>query len=469
MQRILSIVSFTILGLLLSASPIMGKSNDGSDKLKSAAAEGEKIWGPHSTREKLFLDLDDCIERALAFNRAIKAEGYAVRKAKARYGEADIIGRPILEYEHLLGPVPKDVSKATESFFTGDITILNRSKIGLGIPLATFGKIDRAKKLANQGIEAAEEGKVKKTSEVVYKVKQIYYGILLARETKRLLESAYKQSDKEIRKREEKGRTDPVELLKLKIFRSDMDKKTLEANNREILALEALRTLIGLDGAQSFDVKRTRLRPLSRKLEKFDHYQQVAYQQRADVKLLRIGLRSSRLNYELEKRRYAPDLGMGGFFEIGRAPGVEGLTADDDFNDPFNFTRAGVGLRLEGKFDLGGRTAKIRQAEADMLKAEVQGDLALQGIMLEVKKAYLNVQSAERELERAEETSKLARQLLFLTQSNFDIGLSEAKDLIDAISQFLLTRGEYFKAVFDLNVAFAELDQKVDEIPDRQS
>jgi outer membrane protein TolC len=123
-------------------------------------------------------------------------------------------------------------------------------------------------------------------------------------------------------------------------------------------------------------------------------------------------------------------------------------------------------VRIKGEFDYGRQTAKIRQANADLHKTRIQAELAADGIILEVKRAYLSVKAAQDELGRAEEASKFARQVLFLTQSNFDIGLAEPKDLIDAISKFLTTRGEYFKAVFDLNVAFAELDQKVDNIPE---
>ncbi len=455
----------------LSMPPVVQAETeaDGEETvISTAVATGESLWGPRSPR-KIYLTLKECLKRAMIYNRELKAFDYDIRKAEAKFKEADIIGRPVLEYENLLGPAPRDVSNAVGSFFSGDITVLNRFKVGMGVPLTTFGKIKRAKALAEGGIEAEGFKRIKKESEIVFKVHQLYYGVLLAREVNRLLRYALKESNKEIKKREDEGGGDPVALLKLKIFRSDMDKKIQESHNKEILALEALRVLLGLDRSQSFDLQHARLFPVGRSLKSFEHYRGLAYRQRADVKLLEIGLNSRRLNYELEKYRFAPNLGVGAFFEVGRAPGVTGVTTTDDYSDPFNYTRAGFGFQLKGKFDYGTRTAKIRQAEAEFNKTRLQVDLAADGILLEVKKAYLTVKAAREELHRSEESSKLARQVLFLTQSNFDIGLAEPKDLIDAISGFMKTRGEYFKAVFDYNVAFAELDQKIDSIPELNS
>ena len=450
--------------ILFSPRPGRGEGPDERVELKSAADAGEAIWGPHS-RQKIYMSLDDCIQRALIFNREIQASKYDKQRAEARYREADIIGRPVLDYKYLLGPAPRDVSNALEDFFTGQVTAAQQFKLNMGIPLTTFGKISTAKQLATTGVDVTEQEKVKKSSEVVFKVKQLYYGILLAREGGRLLNYAYEQASKQIDKREEEGGSDPVELLKLKIFRSEISKQLQEAQRKEILALEAIRVLLGLDRAQSFDIKKSRLRPIDRELKDFDYYYGLAYQQRADIKLLQLGLQAARQQVQIEKKGYLPNLGIGGFFDVGFAPGVTGVTTTDDFSDPFNFTRAGVGFLLEGKFDYGTRQAKVAQARADMYKAETKADMAVDGILLDVKTAYLDVVSAREELLRAEEAGKLARQVLFLTQSNFDIGIAEPRDLIDGIEQFLRTRTDYFKAVFNYNVAFAALDQKIDELP----
>jgi outer membrane protein TolC len=124
---------------------------------------------------------------------------------------------------------------------------------------------------------------------------------------------------------------------------------------------------------------------------------------------------------------------------------VTGVTTTDDFSDPFNFTRAGVGFQLKGQLDLHTGFSKIRSAKNELYKVEVQRELAQDGVDLEVKEAYLDVRNTRLDMERSEEAGKLSRQLLFLTQSNYDIGLAEPKDLIEGLSGFLQSRGQYFR------------------------
>ena len=107
----------------------------------------------------------------------------------------------------------------------------------------------------------------------------------------------------------------------------------------------------------------------------------------------------------------------------------------------------------------------MRELKSELAKTDLMRNHATRGIDLEIKEAYLEVQNTKQDLDRAEQAGKLSRQLLFLTQSNFDIGLAESKDLIDAISSFLQSRGEYFEAAFHYNVAWGKLHQKIGLLP----
>ncbi|MBI4196395.1 MAG: TolC family protein, partial [Deltaproteobacteria bacterium] len=281
-----------------------------------------------------------------------------------------------------------------------------------------------------------------------------------AREIRRLLDTAARELGKEIEKREEKGGGDPSALLKLKLFHAELERRLEEVDKKEIMAKEALRILVDVDPTIGFDIRSDRLYRTEATLASFEKYQGEALDQRDDLQQLDIAYQAREKKLFLERRLTTPNLGLGAFFEMGRTPNVTGITTTDDFSDPLNFTRAGVGLRLSGQFDFHGTAAKIRQAKSELKKTEIQRDLARDGIVLELKEAYLNVRNASQEIERTEEAGKLSRQLLFLTQSNYDIGLAEPKDFVDAIQSFLETRGKYFEAVFNYNVAVARLSQK---------
>jgi outer membrane protein TolC len=92
--------------------------------------------------------------------------------------------------------------------------------------------------------------------------------------------------------------------------------------------------------------------------------------------------------------------------------------------------------------------------------------IAKEGVKFEIKDAFLRAKVAQGNLQRARNAEKTARQILFLAQSNYDIGVGEQRELVDALQLVLLTRGRYFEAVFDYNIALAQLDEKIGVIPE---
>jgi outer membrane protein len=464
MRSPFGVMLFIIFGLTVSVLKVQA-AEEQEKTVETAPQKVAKEWTPKSP-SVLYLNLNDCLQRAYAYNGQLRVHDYDIDVATGKLQETKRIGKPVVEYEYNLAPAPRDLDNPIESFFNGDISVFNRLKVGVGVPLTTFGKLSLAQSMAQEGILAESLKQKKEKVQIASQIQQLYYGILLAREFRHLLNRAYQEVKKEIEKREEKGGSDPLQLLKLKIFLSDLESKIEESDQKELLAKEALRVQLGIDAAVRFNIKGSKLRPVSRKLEDFQIYSIEATQGRQDLKLLDVGHRVRRKNYLLEKKYWVPDLGVGAFLELGIAPGIRNVDVTNDFLDPFNFKRAGVGFRLKGKFDYAGGSAKVKQARAELYKIEIQRELAERGINLEVKKAYLDVKKTKSDIKRAEIAQKLSRQLLFLTQSNFDIGLADPKDLVDAISSFLKTRGEYFKAVFDYNVAVSVLDEKVGRAPD---
>lgn len=465
---------FVWLALLLSCfipGSLFAQDEEGSIQEEgrvpedTAAEKASKLFGPRS-REVMRLSLEECVDRALTYNPELQVADYSIQTIQEKKNEASRLGHPILDYEYNLAPAPQDVSRALESFFSGDLTVFNRFKLGVGVPIHTFGKVKTGKELADKGIGAEREKKIQKKSDIALRVKQLYFGIQLAREVNRLLKSARDGVREEIDKREAAGGTNPTELLKLKLFRQELEKRIEDGDKKEILAREALRFQLGIDPTVRFEIASDKLRPVSRRVGSFEEYRREALDKRSDLKLLNWGYEARERQLTLEKRLMLPNLGVGAFFEIGRAPGVTGVTTTDDFSDPFNFTRAGIGLQLKGQLDYHTSLSKVRQARSELYKLDVQRDLADEGVELDVKEAYLEVRNTRLDMERTEEAGKLSRQLLFLTQSNFDIGIAESQDLIDALSSFLQTRGQYFEAVFNYNVATAKLDQKVGRLPE---
>lgn len=413
------------------------------------------------------LTLDDCIRLALRNNAKIQAYEYEIDAARAKREETNTVPFPIFEYNFDSAPVPKDVTRAVNSFFSGELSWFNRLKIGVGIPLYAFGKLKTAQELADKGIEKAVSERQKERAELVSKVRQLYYGVQLAQEMGRILKDAYSRLEDAVKEYERgESRRSPIDILKAKLFLIDLERRISETQEKEYMALESLRVQLGLNPDVAITTYSDRLKPYKTKIRPMEDYLQVAEQERAEMKLLDTAVEASHLKYKLEKKMVSPNVGFGGYFEIGRTTSdIEGVIATDDFQDPFNYTRAGVGFRVDGKFDPHGNAARARKAESEYYKVNLERYIAKEGIRLEVKKAYLDMVREKENVYRAKRAAKLARSLMFMTKSNADLGVGEEREYTDALQLVLLTRGLYYEAIFRYNVALAELDAKCGIIP----
>ncbi len=456
--------------------------DNGTGILRTRSLE-ELLTEPHKLAEMppLKLTLEDCIRIALEHNSKLAATEYGIEAAKAQLREASIGGMPIFEYEYRSAPVPHDVTHAMESFFSADWSWFHRLKIGVGIPLYSFGKISLAQDMAKSGIAAANVAQFQEKNLLVSKIRQLYYGVLLAEELGRLFTEAHNRLEKEINKRESKNDEapadvaesadeeiySPIDNLKMKVFLYDIQKRLAEVRQKQSLALDALRVQMGMSAGTVFTVYSDKLRPVEPNLKAFDAYMAVAEENRSDLKQLKIALDVKRSQHNLEKAKLYPDLGFGGFIEVGRTiRDVKGITATDAFNNPFNFSRAGAGFQLAGRFDFHSSFAKIDRTRSEYYKLNLEQMMARQAIRLDVREAYLRAKHAKDNLDRAREAEGHSRQILFLTQNNYDIGVGESKELVDALQMVLMTRARYFEAVFDMNSAIAVLEEKTGILPE---
>lgn len=414
-----------------------------------------QVWAASRT-----LSLDDCIELALRDNNQIHSSNEDIDLSKAKALEAHPKGIPVLKYEHRIAPVPKDLDNAADSFFGGDISVLNNFKVEFGAPISTFGKIKTAQELAAIGIDAAWFQKDKTVSDVTFKIYQIYYGILLARELLGLAAKAHEAMQSKVEEMSKQEIIDQIGILKLKLLLFEVQRRVEETKQKETLALSALKVQTGLEQDVDLKIKSQSLTPVSFPLKSLDYYLDIARDNRAEYKLLRAAVAAKEKKLELDKKNYLPNLGWGGFFDIGKAPGVTGESGDT-FTDPFNYTKAGVGFSLKGELDFVKFNSKIKQSEADLLKTVYDKRAATKGLELEVQQSYLQIKSALSLLNKAKEEKKTAQQIVFLTKSNIDIGLGDKKDYLEALQSYLVFQGREFESIYNYNVAIFELKKKV--------
>lgn len=408
--------------------------------------------------------LDQCISMALARNQRLKAAGYEVEAARGQLREVGATLWPVLEYQWRIAPVPTDVNDAFNRFFDGQLTLFNSIHVGLGFPLLTFGQLEMAKKMAQGGLEASRINEVKAHEGTIFQVKQLYYGLLLAKEMIGLLSDSVGKINNKIADEEGKldGKMDPFDLMKLKVTKVDLERRLAESRQNLELAKEGLRIQMDLEPGEEFELDSDKLKPVLAKLGDEQSYIDAAMRFQPESKLLDVGVEVKRSQYKLEKFKLMPTAGFAFFADVGRTVGfVAGVTATGDYNDPFNYTRAGFGVQFKGNIDFHGAAGRIKKARAEYYKASYERLIAKRGLSLELRKAYLTAKRAQEDVARARKAESLARQMTFISKVNVDMGIGDNQKYGDALMLLLIQRGYYYKSIFDYNTALADLAQRV--------
>jgi outer membrane protein TolC len=363
----------------------------------------------------------------------LKAANKDIEAAQGRLTEAKAAFWPVLEYKYRMAPVPTDVDDAWNSFWSGEVTFFNSIHVGIGVPITAFGQLHMARRLAQGGVEAARIRTRQAESDVVFTVKKIYYGIQLAKESIKLLNEAIGKLDKKIKSEEERAEEedgeeeedeladvndhlDPYDVLHMRAFKSELERRREEAKQNLELAYDAMRIQLDLHPGAEIGLDSDCLKPKLASLDKEEEFIEGGMKHGHNVNLLDIGVETKRRLYKLEKFKLAPKFGFGFFMDAGRSIGeIRGLQLTDDYNDPFNYTRAGFGFQLQGTIDFHGAYGRIKKSRAEYHKAVYQRIIARRALTMDIRKVYLYAKRAKLNVGRTKKEWSMANQMMFRT------------------------------------------------------
>lgn len=412
------------------------------------------------------MSLKECVSRALRNNEEIKAAHYDVLASVARKVEATKRYVPVVNYRYRVGPVPRDLNNVAGSIFSADISVFNSIKIDVGVPVSYFGRLGVSKELADIGIDASRLQKHQKANEVILDIYKLYHGIVLARELKVLAFKGLDAVQSKIKELEKEEATDQLQILKLKAVLYQIEKKLDEAHKKETIALAMLKFRVGLEDDVKFNIKTTYLRRERFPYKSYKALLAESKDKRPEFKLLNHQVNAKYKQLQLEKKEYYPKLIFGTSFELGRAPGIRGDEGDNAFLNPLNFTRAAVGFELSSELDFRKIKSKVDKAKAEHLKAIAQKRSNYRLLEIDLKNAFLDLEQKRKLLWRAEKEKRSARQVVFLTKSNLDIGLGEKKDYLEALQSYLLVQAAVHETIFKYNLSVATIKSKVGQLYD---
>ena len=418
------------------------------------------------------LTLPQAIDLALKQNRSIKLAQLAVveNEQKKKIAQADYFPRlknestivhitelqqvviPVgsLEVPGIVGPVPSK----TAIIGQGDDTAYT-SGTGLSQPLTQMFKVHQENRAVTADVHTANETLKAVENDLVLKVSQLYYGILIAQREE---EAAKAEADAAQIKLQESTSSvkegSALEVVALESRAATLDaKQALLKHSLQIhdLTLE-LNNLLGLPLNRKLQLNEPLFAAPS-SLTSREQCVRIARERSPDVRAAAQGVERAKATLEVAKDAYIPDLTA--FARYSYQSGIPFLV--------HNFGSFGIIFEYV-LFDGGRRKAEIGETRTTLAKAQVNLDKVEEEVAVQVEIAYDRVEQMLSLVTAAEEVLKARAEGARIADSQFEQGAALASVRAEAAAKMISAKASLLEANVELSLAQAELKRVMGEL-----
>lgn len=404
------------------------------------------------------LTLEEAVSLALRNNRAVQISTLGVDKTRNALREA----RSKANFTIQGNATYTRFDRVAEARFGPQTVrignIENRTaRITLTQIIDISGLVRTAMRAANVTLTVSELELARTRNDTILQVVQAYQGVARADEFVRVAEEALRNAQERlrlVRAQVDAGVAAQFDLLRAETAVAQADQAVLNARNQRELAAAALNNLLGRDLDAPVQVVKPARLP-EETLPPLETLTQQAYENRPELIAARRGVDLAQIGIETARRSLLPNIV---------------LTGQADFNlntsafNPRRETYTGVAVLSVPIWDGGIARAREAQARDDLQIAQLRLQQAREGVALEVRQAYLNLQDAQKRLAVAQKGLEQATEALRLARVRFEAGVSPQLEISDAELAFTQAQTNLVNAQFDYLDAYAALLRAVGAI-----
>ncbi|HZZ83780.1 MAG TPA: TolC family protein [Anaeromyxobacteraceae bacterium] len=407
----------------------------------------------------------------------------AIRRAELRAAEADqALARaariiPSATLTFLTGPVPEAKGTILEPKTSTNRTLSGlgpffRSELQVVQPLYTWGRLDAARDAADAGVKARGLLVTDKLAELQLRVVQLWWGEATARKLLAIADDVEKnlgEVDKRLAEALESGdgSVKQADRYRLDLYKAQLRKRRAEASRGLALAHDGLAATTALL-PEELQLKDAPLPLEPGEAPALEQARAAAVEHRPDLAALDEAIAAKDAELVAVSGSMKPQLFLAGSFTFAYAP-----NRSPQFNpwayDPFNTVGGGValGIRQDLAFPLLLAQAGKARAERETLRRQRDGLARL--VTVQVESAVADVVQARERLAAARAALGSGKSWFRSAGLDFEAGVAEPKELLDAYAGYVETQVEQAQAAYDLLLARARLDQATGAPPRKGS
>lgn len=403
----------------------------------------------------LCLTLNDCICIALKQNRDIHLVNETLTQADADITKARSAMLPFFgakaSYTRLDEPTTFAMGPISETFIDSNIY---KGGVVVRQPVFMGGRLNAARKAAQYALDASVREKQSVEEEITFQVSRAYHTVQVAKAFRGVAVDALKllethEHDVAILVRE--GANPELDLLRTRTDLANAQKNLNAAENTVDLSLSALKNLLAVDLDEPVSLIE-HLRRVPRPEQDLPTLTDMAVSGRFELFSLRSQIEAAKQGLGAAKGEYWPTIALEGRYEY-----MQG-----DFRDMDGDYHWTLGVNAQVPFWNWGETgAKVRKAESQLKQAKIRFKKTEDLIRLQVRRTFLDLEKAEKNITATESGLTTAREAYRLATAAYQAGAGTNTEVLDARTALSRAQSNHVQALFEYNISLAALQRAV--------
>lgn len=342
-----------------------------------------------------------------------------------------------------------------------DIGVFTRAEVNAIQPIFAWGGLRNLVNAARSGAESAKEQFESQKADIEIRLYELYESYVLSIELNRLLEEAQNQIDKignQIEEQRESGDSDLDEsdVFKFEVFKSEFAIRSAEVTEN-ISYIKNIWEYVTQADEQTVYMPEIRfLDPVSNSIEELAYYRSHAIEDRAEVKAIEAGINAAEYGLEATKAQNYPTLFLGLSGSFANTPNRPRQSNPFIINNS-NYATGAFGVGIRQNLDFFSMKSEVERSDIQLKQAKYLREAAVDGIVLEINEHYKNASLSKVKVERTDEALVTSKKWLRQEQLDYDFGMGDTKDLIDAMKKELELRVQLKREIFEFNKNMAQL------------
>lgn len=444
---------------------------------------------PFASNSAQKLTLEDCIRLGLENNPQIKIAEYAIKDAKGQkikvranmipqvtasgsFVTSDMltnfeIGEPTMmptsfpfandemdplppDHIHYIGYPGFEITSDRE----GDIYM---GKVEATWPVFTGGRIWNGYKASELEVEAREKDLQKEKLELVYQIKEVFYGALLAGEMVKVIDQSLATLEAHYRQVQAlyaEGMVSNLDLLQVESKLASFKPQQIEAHNNLKLARLGLANILNIDLDDPPEVSGDfNYRPTG--LLEPEAYFELGLKDRPEMQTMDIREDQTERMVKIAWAGLMPTVALFANYQWNRGQLMP--PNEDDWQDGY---QAGVGVTIP-LFDGLAAKGDIESAKSKREQVETGRRALALGIETQVRSALFSLHAAEEKVDAGVIAVESAEKNFQAAEDRYAVGMANNLDVMDADVNLLQARAQYLMAIYEYELAKANLEKAI--------